>query len=266
MKKIVATYDHVVVPGEIDETSSKVNLQPTQEEEHSPASSKSSSSKPGPKSPEKKSKKGGKDEDSGETIAKRAEMMAEDPYLTSFDKEGADGGSKEKQKKVDKGEESESDGEEKSPDETRRDEAKEAKKDLDILVSRADKILLQAHGIFPFDFFPDTLTIDANKVNIIIKTFFATETATSVLIKEIMDVRVESSLFFGKLIIDYGPHPLKVSTVYIPTLHKKDALKAKEIIEGMLVVYRGENIDTTRLKPEDTLDEIKQIGKIEERE
>jgi hypothetical protein len=180
--------------------------------------------------------------------------------MTEAEMRGMDGSSKEKQKEAEKGkgdeqESGDSGEEEKTPEQ-----------ELGIMVSRADKVLLHAKAMFPFDLFGSTITIDANKVNIRLKTFFMTETVTSVMLKEIMDVRVNASLIFGQLVIDYGPHPLKVSTVYISHLHKKDALKAKEIIEGILVLYRGENIDTSKLKPEETMDEIKEVGKVEERE
>lgn len=204
--------------------------------------------------PEPNKKDTGKDEKPHSAMEKRAEKMAEDPFMTQAEMKNMDGDTKEKEEEAEK----------KSKNDTRKEEAKETKKDLDIIASRADKILFKARALFPFDFFPNTITIDANKVNIIISTFFFTETVTSVLLKEIMDVRVETTLFLGKLIIDYGPHPLKISTVYVPSLWKSDALRAKEIIEGVLVLYRSENIDTTRLKPEETLDEIKEVGKVDE--
>ncbi len=217
-----------------------------------------------PSPPDKKSgngtKKGYKEKRSDETLAKRAEMLAEDPYMTPSERSGMDGGSKKKQKKADSGK-SESD-QQNEPNET--DDSQQAKKELDILVSRADKILFRAKTVFPFDFFPDTVTIDANKVDITLKSFFATEAMTSIMLKEIMDVRVHTALFMAKLIIDYGPHPLKVKKVFVSHLWRADALKAKEIIEGMLLLYRGENIDTTKLKPEETIREVREIGRIED--
>lgn len=207
----------------------------------------------------KSGKKSNKDAQEQDTISKKAEKMAEDPFATESEMRNIDGSSKEKQQKAE-----ESDGQDSSSS----DESKEKtpEQELSIMASRADKILLHAKAMFPFDLFGSTITIDANKVNIRIKTFFLTETVTSVMLKEIMDVRVHASLIFGQLMIDYGPHPLKVSTVYISHLRKKEALKAKEIIEGILVLYRGENIDTSKLKPEEAMEEIKEVGKVEERE
>jgi len=264
MKKVIATYEDIVVPGE--QLEPKADTPDNNQNKPQSSNDTKKTSEGSGKSSKKNSKKSGKDEQGGEALKTRAEKLSEDPYATESEMSSMEGGSKEKEKKVDDDQEGSGGGSKEESGDKQKDEAKEAKKEMDIIVSRADKILFQAKGMFPFDFFPNTLTIDANKVNVIIKTFFATETATSVMLKEIMDVRVESTLFFGKLIIDYGPHPLKINTVYVPTLRKKDALKAKEIVEGMIVLYRGENIDTSKLKPEDTMDEIKEIGKIEERE
>jgi hypothetical protein len=172
---------------------------------------------------EVKKHNGAKDPNSHAEIEARSDRLTDEPYVKQS--ELLQGDTKEEAQKIEKDD----------PDEIT------PQQELQKLANRSDKTLFEAKALFPFDIFPDTITIDANKVDIIIKTFIATETATSVMLKEIMDVRVESTLFVSKLIIDYGPHPLKISTVYVENLRKKDALKAKEIIEGILLLYRSEN-------------------------
>lgn len=213
---------------------------------------------------ENEDKEFGQDEQDQNPISKRAEKMADDPYMTQSQMRNVDTGSKEKQSKSAVEEEGKNDSKKRKGKE--KDEQEKNQRQLDNLSSRANIILLKAKGVFPFDFFPDTLTIDANKVNIINKTFFASESVVSVMIKEIMDVRVETAIFLGRLLIDYGPHPLKIHTVTISSLRRQDALRAKDILEGMLVIYRGENIDITKLKPEETLQEIEDIGKVDDEE
>ncbi len=263
MKKKKVLYEDVVVGGEPPEHLPARKKPRPEPKTKSDTQSSSPDQKEETQKPEAERKeegeKEGKDEKPQSAMEQRAEKMAEDPYMTQAEMKNMDGGTKEKEKEAEK---SKKKGKDK--DRERQDEIKESKKELDILASRSNKILFSTKAIFPFDFFPNTITIDANKVDIIIKTFFFTETVTSILLKEIMDVRVEATLFLGKLVIDYGPHPLKINTVYVPTLWKSDALKAKEIIEGVLVLYRAENIDTTKLKPFETLEEIKEVGKMEE--
>ncbi len=262
MKKKKVLYEDVVVGGEPPQMTSS-SKKPRPEPKDEPDASEDGGVQEGEEDSldesSREGKSNGKDEKPQSAIEQRAEKMAEDPYMTQAEIKNMDGGSKEKEKKAEESRKSSKD-----KDKTRRNEIKESKKDLDVLASRADQILFTSKAIFPFDFFPNNITIDANKVNIIIKTFFFTETVTSILLKEIMDVRVEATLFLGKLIIDYGPHPLKINTVYVPSLWKSEALRAKEIIEGVLVAYRAENIDTTKLKPAETLEELTEVGKIGE--
>lgn len=234
-------YEDVVVAGELPKRS-----KPAKKQQRGVAKSSGATKASG-----EKNKKNGKDEKPHAAMEKRAEKLAEDPYITPAEMKNMDGGTKEKEKETEETDSA------LSPQE-------QSKKDLDIIASRAEKILFRAKTVFPFDFFPDTVTIDANKVDICLKSFFATETVTSIMLKEIMDVRVNIALFLATLIIDYGPHPLKIKSVFVSQLLKKDALKAKEIIEGVLVLYRGENIDTSKLKPEEAMEGIKEVGRIEE--
>lgn len=263
MKKKKVLYEDVVVGGEPPEQNSPPKNPRTEREEESDIPSGSSEqeeeTQKSDAEQEEEDEKEGKDEKPQSAMEQRAEKMTEDPFMTQAEVKNMDGGSKEKEQKAEKDNKKSKDN-----DKERQSEIKESKKDLDIIASRANQILFSAKAIFPFDFFPNSITIDANKVNIIIRTFFFTETVTSILLKEIMDVRAEITLFLGKLVIDYGPHPLKINTVYVPTLWKSDALRAKEIIEGVLVAYRAENIDTTKLKPEETLEKLTEVGKMEE--
>lgn len=238
MKQQKVLYEDVVGGGSPVRQNSGSKKQPSYPDENPKTSEKSSG---------QSSKKAGKDEQSQSSLGSRAEKLAEDPFLK--ESEIREGDTKEKEEKAEEEESKNSKG---------------PKEEMDILVSRSNKTLFHAKTMFPFDLFPDTVSIDGNKVDIIQGNFFYTDYVRSVLLKEIMDVRVESTLFFGRLIIDYGPHPLKISTVTVEKLKKDDAMRAKEIIEGVLVLYRSENINTTELKPEDTIEGIKEIGQIEE--
>lgn len=54
------------------------------------------------------------------------------------------------------------------------------KEKTNTLAMRQDAFLFEAKSCFPFDFFPDTLLIDATKLTIITKVFFATEQVKAV--------------------------------------------------------------------------------------
>jgi hypothetical protein len=132
------------------------------------------------------------------------------------------------------------------------------------LTDHEEFVLLQAKTFFPFDLFPDTLIIDTNKVAVTEKRFFATEHLTVINHKDIADVEVETSLFLANLIITYmpkvegflAPEQKKIKVKLLP---RNDAVKAQHIVKGTLIARR-EDIDTTRLTPEEFKNVIFQLG------
>jgi hypothetical protein len=154
-------------------------------------------------------------------------------------------------------------GQEEAVQERAREEAKKqqnAQKKLQSLTKHCDKVLLKIKTVFPFDLFPDTVTIDENKISVISSSFFASESVTTILLKEVTDVIVETSIFFAKLVFTYSHHPMKPMTTSVTFLKKKDALEAKRIIQGMLVLRRGENVDLSNTHPEKILSQIEELG------
>lgn len=140
----------------------------------------------------------------------------------------------------------------------------EAVNKVESISARSNNVLMKIKAVFPFDFFPNTITIDANKITIVDKTFFASESVISILLEEITDVTVESNFFLGRIIITYSHHPLKPETYAIPSLRKKEALRAKDIIQGLLVLRISEGIDLSKLKPDEITKQLENIGKTHE--
>src|SRR3989344_42951 len=72
------------------------------------------------------------------------------------------------------------------------------------LVQQSDKVLFRIRAVFPFDFFPDEIIVDVNKVNIIQNSLLS-KNMHSVFIKDISDVVVQTGILFACLsIIDFG--------------------------------------------------------------
>ena len=129
------------------------------------------------------------------------------------------------------------------------------------LVKRTHRVLLEISTVFPFDLFPDRLTVDENKVNLISSEFFFSGRTHSVLIKEISDVLVDSGFFFAKLqIIDKG---FIENSIELRYLWIEDAQKARRIIQG-LVVAINEGIDISKIKADDLVKKIEELGEIQE--
>lgn len=111
-------------------------------------------------------------------------------------------------------------------------------KRINDLFENPKDILMKMYTFFPFDLFPDTITINPLMIRIVSKEFFATEEIKTVLIKDIEDVEAESSVFLATLkIIDRKD---KAHPILIKPLKKKDAEKAEKIIEGLLIARMQE--------------------------
>ncbi len=122
-------------------------------------------------------------------------------------------------------------------------------------------VLFKATAVFPFDFFPDNLSVDKNKVNIVYKEFFASEDIHSILIKNIKDIEIETSPFFATIKIVPDGYP--ASPIRITYLKKKEAIKARRIIQGLMTCYK-EGIDLAKIKSNSLIQKIEDLGQTRE--
>ncbi|MBI3954649.1 hypothetical protein HY333_01255 [Candidatus Collierbacteria bacterium] len=138
---------------------------------------------------------------------------------------------------------------------------KEADKNVqkfESIANRSATELYRLSTVFPFDFFPDTIIIDLAKVSLVTRVFFFTERIHSVFIQDILDVFIETSLFFATLnIVDQG---FVENLITIRYLKKDQAIKARRIIQG-LVVARKQGIELSALIPtSDLVSKLENIG------
>ncbi len=156
---------------------------------------------------------------------------------------------------------------EKEVNKTEAHKKEETKQKVDAITARKDIELLRVKTQFPFTLFPDTIIIDTTKLTIMRKTFFSTEFITTVPLKDLADVTVQTALFLASITIKYMPqasspgmlHPV-VET--ITTLRREDAIKAKNILKGALVA-KAEEVDIAKLSPEEIKTVIEKFGQTE---
>lgn len=131
--------------------------------------------------------------------------------------------------------------------------------DFDNMVDKSDKVLIRIKSVFPFDFFPNEITVDVNKVNIIIN-YFLSQKVHSVFIKDICDVYVYSDILFSSLhIVDWGFNNNK--SIDINYLKKSEAEEALNIIQG-LVASSKQNIDVSKIDVPNFKNKVEKIGEI----
>ena len=127
------------------------------------------------------------------------------------------------------------------------------------LVKKSRSTLLAISSVFPFEVFPDMLTIDENKVNVIYRYSWFSEHVHSVPIEDITGVSVEKNQFLATLkVIDSSNVRFPMELV-IRKLRIKDALLARKLIEG-LIVARKEKIDLSKIDMKEVIGELINIG------
>lgn len=121
--------------------------------------------------------------------------------------------------------------------------------------------ILKVSAVFPLDLFPDILIVDPVKVTQISRVFFGTNQVRSISIKDIKIITVENSPFFSTLRI--SDNMLQPSVFVIKPLWKKEACRARDIIQGLMESTK-QDIDTTKITPEEKLSDFEELGKTHE--
>lgn len=114
-----------------------------------------------------------------------------------------------------------------------------------------DQILYSTRSVFPFQFFPDRYIVEENGLYIIKRLFFRMSWTEMIAIKDIASVRLYSGPFFASITV-YLRTVIPQRSFQFRNLWKKDALKMKETIDGLLLKH-NKSIEV----PQDTPLELK---------
>jgi hypothetical protein len=125
------------------------------------------------------------------------------------------------------------------------------------LAEKSSHILFKTKTVFPFDLFPNTLTITANKIDIVNASFFGSNQITSVPLRDIANVEVQTSPFLATIRIINIRFPMHPNVIRY--LKKSDAIEAKKIIDGLLVAL-SQGADIAEIEPEKLLSDIEKLG------
>ena len=128
---------------------------------------------------------------------------------------------------------------------------------LEDFIEHSNVALFKAKAVFPFDFFPNEISIDANQVNIVFKEFFWTERVHSIAIENIMDIYIDLGPFFATIhIVDAG---FVDNVVTVKYLTRKSATKARRIIQGLMIAKK-EDIDVSSLEHNELVKRLEKLG------
>ncbi len=115
---------------------------------------------------------------------------------------------------------------------------------LQSVVHESHTVLASAKAVFPFDLFPDTVTIDRHKLSVIHRAFWGVEKTASVPIENIKNIEADIGPFFGSVIITSDLFINNTQTV--KWLTNSDARKIQNLVQGAVVAQR-EDIDLNKI-------------------
>lgn len=148
----------------------------------------------------------------------------------------------------------------------KQDSADEHVKDMEIdrhsisdMVHNSNIILINTSTVFPFDFFPTTINVEATRVTIITRQLFSSQ-VYSIDIKDISSVFIETGIFFAAITLISKTYAQK--ELVIERLWKKEAILLRRIIEG-LRMFEKKGINITNFSKEELLSKLKELSTTE---
>jgi hypothetical protein len=138
-------------------------------------------------------------------------------------------------------------------------EKHEAAHKLQAAISGSQEPLITATTVFPFTLFPDTITIDREKMTVAHREFFGVAELISIRIADILNVTADVGPFFGSLQIStrFFDHPAKPYVVNF--LWRKDAQRIKRILQGYVIATQ-KKIDCSVFSARELRDLLDKLG------
>jgi hypothetical protein len=137
-------------------------------------------------------------------------------------------------------------------------EKHKARQELRQAIGDSNEVLAIAQTVFPFTFFPDTITIDRGKLTISHRIFFKVANVISIRIEDVLNATANVGPFFGSL---------KIATRFFGTdkayhinyLKRSDALKVKQILQGYIIALQ-KKIDCSALPAKELAALLNELG------
>jgi hypothetical protein len=116
---------------------------------------------------------------------------------------------------------------------------------LNRVIGNTAEALASATTVFPFTLFPDTVTVDREKLTVTHRVFFAVGEVVSVRVEDILNVTADVGPFFGSLKIN--TRFFDESKPYIINyLWRGETLHMKRILQGYMTALK-QHIDCSAL-------------------
>jgi hypothetical protein len=123
---------------------------------------------------------------------------------------------------------------------------------------KAHDIVYKTQTVFPFTLFPDTISIDREKVTVANRFFFRVATVISTPIADIKSIESNVGPFFGSLKITSEAFTNNVRIIKF--LSREDSIKIQRIIQGFMI-SRQKEIDVTKIETHELITMMMELGR-----
>lgn len=121
----------------------------------------------------------------------------------------------------------------------------------------AQEDLLSATTVFPFDLFPDTISLDREKLTIVHRSFFRTSETLCMQIGDILNVQGNTGPFLGNLVL--STKYFNNSNQTIKFLRRRDVLKLQRLIQGSIITHQR-SIDCSDIEGDQLVALLSDLG------
>lgn len=125
------------------------------------------------------------------------------------------------------------------------------------LTQKAQEILFQADTVFPFMLFPDTVTLDREKLTIANRLFFRVAKITSVAIADVLSVEADVGPFFGS--VHMTSRYFFTNAKSVKFLSRGNAVKLQRLLQGYIIAHERE-VDCTSIATKDLVVLLNDLG------
>jgi hypothetical protein len=123
---------------------------------------------------------------------------------------------------------------------------------------KSGEVLFKADSVFPFALFPDTITIDREKLSVAYRMFFKVARVISTPLDDIEAVDANIGPFFGSLRITSSFFVNNERVVRY--LSRDDTVKTQSILQGYKLA-KEKDIDLSKINKDDLVTMLCQLGK-----
>lgn len=123
---------------------------------------------------------------------------------------------------------------------------------------KSHEILFKANTVFPFTLFPDTMTLDREKLTIAKRSFFSSAKITSTPIRDILSVEANLGPFFASLRMSsryFVRNPYTINYLW-----RKDAVNLQNLLQGYIIAHE-EGLDCTKIDKNELVNLLRRLGK-----